>query len=110
MSTGLSYVLHEAIHMMEIMKEMNQLRFLITQSEVQIHCHAFEDNSRAIEMAKVCNFHPCTKHLIINLHHFHSYVECGKILIHPITKQLADYTTKPLNSELQWLCKDVMGW
>ena len=110
---GLSYALQEAIHMMEILKEMKHYGFPVTEPNTDVHCRVFEDNSGAIDMARVHKFRPQTKHVNIKLHHFRSYVEKGEVSIQVIktTQQIADYLTKPLNAEQ--LCKQretVMGW
>jgi hypothetical protein len=44
----------------------------------------FEDNSGALEMAKVHKYQPRTKHLNVQLHHFRDYVEQQEISIHAI--------------------------
>ena len=49
--TGLSYALWEAIHMMEILKEMKRYGFPVTEPNTDVQCHVFEDISGAIEMA-----------------------------------------------------------
>ena len=110
--TGLSYALREAIPIMDLLKEIES-RGVSVSYRARIHCQVFEDNSGALEMAKVHKYRPRTKHLNVKLHHFRSYVESGDVSIHPIdtTEQLADYLTKPLNAEtLQYLRKKVMGW
>jgi hypothetical protein len=78
-----------------------------------MHCRVFEDNSGALEIAKIHKYRPRTKHLNVKLHHFRDYVTRAEISINPInTKdQLADYLMKPVNTEtLQKLRKEVMGW
>jgi hypothetical protein len=78
-----------------------------------MHCKVLEDNSGALEIAKIHKYRPRTKHLTVKLHHFHDYVTRGEISINRInTKdQLADYLTKPVNAEtLERLRKEVMGW
>ena len=73
----------------------------------------FEDDSSAVEMARIHKFCPWTKHVNTKLHHFRSYVERGEVSIHAIktTQQVADYLTKPLNAEqLRKLRAMVMGW
>ena len=110
---GLSYALQEAIHMMEILKEMKGYGFLVTEPNSEVHCCVFEDNSGAVEMARIHKFRPRTKHVNTKLHHFRSYVERGEVSIHAIktTQQIADYLTKPLNAEqLRKLRAMVMGW
>ncbi|CAJ1945439.1 unnamed protein product [Cylindrotheca closterium] len=79
----------------------------------KVHCRVFEDNTGALEMAKVHKWRPRTKHLCTKLHHFRSYVTRKEITIHPIDTedQPADILTKPLAVELfikhrKWL----IGW
>ena len=110
---GLSYALPEVIPIMELLKEFKTKQIKILSSEPRIHCKVFEDNSGALEMAKVHKYRPRTKHLNVKYHHFRDYVERGKISIHKIdTKdQLADYLTKPVSQEiLEHLRSQVMGW
>ena len=78
-----------------------------------VHCKVFEDNSGAIEIAKVHKYRPRTKHLNVKLHHFRDYINQKEITIHPIdtSLQLADYLTKPVNHFiLEKLRQIVMGW
>ena len=110
---GLSYALREVIPIMEIIKEMKQLKLISTSTCPKVHCRVFEDNSGALEMAKVHKYRPRTKHLNVKYHHFRDYVERDEISIHKIdTKdQLADYLTKPVTQEiLEHLRPQVMGW
>ena len=99
---GLSYALRDTIPIMEILKEMKQLRFPIKSATAAVHCRVFEDNSGALEMARNHKFRPRTKHLCCKMHHFRDYVTRKEISVHPIdtTEQLADCLTKPLNEEL----------
>ena len=111
--TGLSYALREAIPMIELLKEMKHRKFPIDSPKPAVHCRVMEDNSGALEMAKVHKYRPRTKHLNVKLHHFRDYVARGEISIHAIdTKaQLADYLTKPTNETLLMdLRQRVMGW
>jgi len=111
--TGLSYALREAIPIMQIIQEMKDIGFPIGSTTPKIHCKVFEDNSGALEMAKVHKHRARTKHLNVKLHHFRDYVTRGLISIHPIdtTRQLADYLTNPVNYDiLKKLCLAVMGW
>ena len=98
---------------MELLSEMKRHGFGITKSKAQVHCKVFEDNSGAVEMARIHKFRPRTKHLNVKLHHFRSYVNSDRISIHAIKsgKQLADYLTKPLNAHaLAYLRQQVLGW
>ena len=111
--TGLSYALRETIPIMELLNEMHKRGFPVIKEKARVHCRVFEDNSGAIEMARVHKFRPRTKHINVKLHHFRDYVERGEITIHPIPSddQLADYLTKPLEAKkFQRLQKMVMGW
>jgi len=67
---GLSYALHDAITIMNLLQEMKDLGFPITATQANIHCKVFEDNSGALEMASITKYRPRTKHLNNKLHHF----------------------------------------
>ena len=111
--TGLSYALREVIPIMHLLKEMKTMGFPITKANAKIRCKVFEDNSGALEIAKIHKYRPRTKHLNVKLHHFRDYVTRGEISINPIGTeyQLADYLTKPVNAHtLKRLRKKVMGW
>lgn len=97
--TGLSYALREAIPVIEILKEMNKQGFETKSEKPKVMCKVFEDNSGALEMAKVPKARPRTKHINVKLHHFRDYVERGEITIHKISTddQTSDILTKPLN-------------
>jgi hypothetical protein len=111
--TGLSYALRDAIPIMELLKEMKKRKFPIRSTIPNVHCKVFEDNSGALEMAKVHKSRPRTKHLNVKLHHFRDYVTRKEISINPIdtSMQLADYLTKAVNwVTLTRLRPLVMGW
>ena len=111
--TGLSYALRDAIPIMELLKEMSQRGYPISSTQARVHCCVFEDNSGALEMARVHKYRPRTKHLNVKLHHFRDSVERKEVSIHHIrtNEQPADFLTKPLNEESH-CChrKTVMGW
>ena len=111
--TGLSYALRDAIPVMELLKEMKELKFPIKSATPKVHCKIFEDNSGALEIATVHKFRPRTKHLNVKLHFFRDYIIRKEITVDPIhtSQQLADYLTKPVNKEiLEMLRPKVMGW
>ena len=99
--TGLSYALREVIPIIRILEEMQANGYPINTSNASVHCKVFEDNSGAVEIARVHKFRPRTKFLNNKLFHFRTFVDRGIISIHPIgTKdQPADILTKPLNEE-----------
>ena len=110
--TGLSYALREAIPIMNLFQEMIDNGIPIESSQAKVHCKVFEDNTGALEIAKVHKFRPRTKHLNNRLHHFRSYINNG-ITIHKIDtkEQPADMLTKPLNEELVLKFRKIMmGW
>ena len=94
--TGLSYALRDAIPIMNLLKEMKANGFPIQSAMPKVHCKVFEDNTGALEIAKIHKYRPRTKHLNCRLHHFPSYVDDTKeISIHKIDtkEQPADYLT-----------------
>lgn len=111
--TGLSYALRDAIPIMELLKEMKELKFPIRSATPKVHCKIFEDNSGALEIATVHKFRPRTKHLNVKLHFFRDYIIRKEITVSQIhtSQQLADYLTKPVNKDiLHRLRPQVMGW
>jgi transposase InsO family protein len=110
---GLSKALRETIPIMNILQEMKNLKYKIGITNPKVHCKVFEDNSGALEMAKVHKFRPRTKHINIKYHHFRSYVNGDTISIHPITSEQnpADMLTKGLGvNKLRRNRFRVMGW
>ena len=110
---GLSYALREVIPLMKLLNEMKQHGFNIGSTTPEVRCKVFEDNSGALEMAKVHKFRARTKHLNTKLHHFRDYVTRKEIIPLPVesSDQLADYLMKPVNeTTLQKLRRIVMGW
>ena len=111
--TGLSYALRDAIPIMQLLKEMKAMGFPIHTPKARVHCHVFEDNSGALEMARIHKYRPRTKHLNVRLHRFRDYVERKETSINPINTndQPADYLKKALNEEtLVQHRRTVLGW
>lgn len=112
--TGLSYALRDAIPVrMQLLKEMKRKGFPIHSPQARVHCHVFEDNSGALEMAKIHKYQPRTKHLNVRLHHFRDNVQQKEVSIHPINThdQPADFLTKALSVDVfEKHCKTVLGW
>ena len=67
-----------------------------------IHYKAFEDNSGALEMAKVPKMQPCIKHLNNMYHHFQESVQNNEVNLIAVKteNQLADLLMKPLPEDL----------
>jgi hypothetical protein len=110
---GLSQALRSVIPIMELVKELQSKGFPIGQGNPKIHCKLFEDNSGAIELAKVPKMRPRTKHINVKYHHFREYVSNNEVSIHKIdtSDQPADILTKPLNEvTLERHRNFIMGW
>jgi hypothetical protein len=95
---SLSESLRDTIPLMEIINEFKDYGFNVISAEPRVYCKAFEDNSGALELARLPKLRPRTKHINIRFHHFREHVRLGLIKIFPIstTNQLADIFTKPL--------------
>ena len=110
---GISQGLREVIPLIKILDEMKSHNLPINPTASKVYCRVFEDNSGALEMAKVHKFRPRTKHINVKYHHFRDYVSRGDVKLYPIrtSEQPADMLTKPLPAEL--LIKHrrkLMGW
>ena len=59
-------------------------------------CTAFEDNNRALEMAKIPKINPHMKHIAIKYHHFCACTKKGDIMLEKIdaTKEEVDFLIK----------------
>jgi hypothetical protein len=111
--TGLSFSLRDAIPIMNLLGEMKTMGLPVGTLTATVHGRVFEDNSGAVEIAKVPKYRPRTKHLNNRLHYFSSYVDIGQISIHKIDtlNQPADLLTKPLGTDaVGKFRKMIMGW
>jgi len=110
---ALSQSMREVIPLMALMKEAQQMRLPIRPLSPKIHCKVFEDNTGAIEIAKVPKMRPRTKHLNIKYHHFREEVSKGTVSIYHVKTedQMADMLTKPLDQKLFEAHREkMMGW
>ena len=94
---AMSTSLREVIHLMQLVEEAKILGWKTFVGTPTVHCKVFEDNSGALEMARLPKMRPRTKHLCVRLHHFREYVRKGLISIVKVMSvdQLADILTKP---------------
>ena len=111
---AMSTMLREVIHLQNLLLELRGCNFLIPFTKPQVVCCTFEDNATCIEVAQLDHkIHPRTKHISVQLFHFHDHVEKGLITIEhvPSKYQLADIFTKPLPCD-QYMClhDQIMGW
>jgi hypothetical protein len=110
---SLSVALRQVIPVMDLLEEMKMHGIIKDTRVPKIHCKAFEDNSGALEMARMPRMRPRTKHINVSYHHFRSHVANGKITVHAVSTedQIADLWTKPLNAELfAKFTKLAFGW
>ena len=98
---SLSSALRQVIPVMDLLEEMRAQGIISETFAPTVFCKAFEDNSGALEMARMPRMRPRTKHINCSYHHFRSHVATGKITIHAIATedQIADLWTKPLGAE-----------
>jgi hypothetical protein len=94
----MSMSLHDVIPVMNLIAEMKEQDFQIICTQPYVYCKVFEDNSGALELARLPKLCPRTKHINVCYHHFCEHVCKGLIKIFPIdTKdQIADALTKAL--------------
>ena len=98
---------------MQLLEEASNVGIPNVKTTPTIHCKAFEDNSGALEIAKLPKLRPRTKHMNVQLHHFRQHVSEKRLsLVATSTEnQLADAMTKPLGIELfRKHRKSIMGW
>ncbi|KAL7475666.1 hypothetical protein ACHAW6_001577 [Cyclotella cf. meneghiniana] len=89
---AMSMALRDIIPLMKLIKEMWECKF-DCQYEPYVYCKVFEDNSGALELARLPRLCPHTKHINICCHHFREHVGKGLIKIFPInTKDQIDET------------------
>ena len=73
---AMSTMLHEVIHLQNLLLELCGCNFPIPFTEPQVVCHTFEDNATCIEVAQSDHkIRPRTKHISVCLFHFHDHVE-----------------------------------
>jgi hypothetical protein len=109
---ALSTALRDVIPMMDLLTEMKEKGYDV-QSKPTVHCKLFEDNSGALEQARVAKYRPRTRHINAAWHHFRSYVVDKLISIHAIdTKsQLGDVFTKQVSlDDFVRFRKLIFGW
>ena len=76
---ALSMSLREVIPLMSMLKEATDQGVQIDNLPPKIHCTVFEDNSGALELARLPKMRPRTKHINQSYHHFREYVERQEI-------------------------------
>ena len=98
---------------MGMLKEARENGINVKDIPRKVHCTVFEDNSGALELARLPKIRPRTKHINQAFHHFREHVERGDIIVHatPTDEQIADILTKPLPEAMfQKHRQSIMGW
>jgi hypothetical protein len=92
----------DVIPIMGLLQKMREQDFKVLCTKPYVYCKVFEDNSGALELARLPKLCPRTKHINVCYHHFCEHVRKGLIKIFPIdTKdQVADALTKPLRQNV----------
>jgi len=95
---ALSMSLRDVLPIMFLLDEMKCRNFQVICTAPHVYCKVFEDNSGALELARLPKLRPRTKHINVCYHHFREHVRSRKVKIFPIgTKdQTADALTKAL--------------
>jgi len=110
---GLSHTLRSVIPIIELFKELQELKLDVLKGNPRMHGKLYQDNSGAIELAKVPKMRPRTKHINVKYHHFREYISIGDISVNQINTadQPADIFTKPV--DVVTLLRHrftIMGW
>jgi hypothetical protein len=95
---AMSMALLDVIPIMELIKEIKRHHIPVICTKPYVYCKVFEDNSGALELARLPKLRPCTKHINVCYHHFRKHVCKGLIKIFPVgtSDQIADVLTKAL--------------
>jgi hypothetical protein len=104
--------LRDVIPIMGLVQEMRERNFQVICTAPYVYCKVFEDNSGALELARLPKLCPRTKHINVCYHHFCEHVWKSLIKIFPIntSNQIADALTKPLaQNNFQRHCRAMCG-
>ena len=110
---ALSTSLREVILMMGMLQEAREHGLIMDYLPPKVYCTVFQDNSGALELARLPKIRPRTKHINQSYHHFREHVEHQEVSIQAThtEDQLADILTKPLpEPSFTHHGKAIMGW
>jgi hypothetical protein len=80
----MSQSLRDVIPVMNLLQEMRERHLQVICTKPHVYCKVFEDNSSALELARLPKLCPRTKHINVCYHHFRKHVQKGLIKIFPI--------------------------
>jgi hypothetical protein len=109
---ALSLATRQLKPIMYLLEEINE-RYVPVATTPHVHCKLFEDNSAALEIARVPKMRPRTRHINASYHHFRSEVANKRIIILPIAseEQEADmYTHACEQSKFEKHRLANLGW
>ncbi len=96
---------------MFLVQEICEKGFQVICTKPYVYCKVFEDNSGALELARLPKLCPRTKHINLCYHHFCKNVRNGLIKIFPVgtENQITDALTKALSQNIfqqqrQYMC------
>jgi hypothetical protein len=94
----MSQSLRDVLPIMFFIQEMKEKGFQVICTQPYVYCKVFEDNSGALELARLPKLRPRTKHISVCYHHFREHVRNGliKIFLVDTKDQTADILTKAL--------------
>jgi hypothetical protein len=110
---GISESYRSLLPLMDLLEEAKKMGVPIKLGAPVIHCKTFEDNSGALQLARLPKMRPRTKHINVKYHHFREAVAQGKVTIEHVSteNQLGDALTKNLPRNLfVRLRRRYMGW
>lgn len=109
---ALSEATRHCKHLMYLLEEIESKGVPVT-TKPTLHCKVFEDNSAALEMARVPKMRPRTRHLNCYLHHFRNEVANKRLMMQAVgtRDQMADLLTKqPAIVDFYRHRCAIMGW
>ena len=89
---------------MFLLDEMREKGLQVICTAPHVYCKVFEDNSGALELARLPKLCPRRKHINVCYQHFREHVRSRKVKIFPIgtKEQIADTLTKALPQNSFW--------
>ncbi len=109
---SMSQSLQDVLPIMFLVQEICKKGFQVICTKPNIYCKVFEEDSSALELARLPKLFPCTKQINACYHHFCKQVRNGLIKIFPVgtRNQIADALTKALpQNDFQRHCCYVCG-
>jgi transposase InsO family protein len=110
---AISEAFRTLLPLMDLLEEARAMGVPIKLGAPVVHCKAFEDNSGALELARLPKMRPRTRHINVKYHHFREAVAKGRVTLQHVASkdQLGDALTKNLARDLfVSLRKRYMGW